>query len=120
VHANAPLILRAPLNLSALAVTHLKAVSEHEECMKIALPALPGLAPGALGGAALRNGAGLASVEIFKTTRFEGDSGRSCSSPSRRRELRSAVLGVRWCSVSSRFATPKSSSSASLLGRDDR
>jgi hypothetical protein len=76
VHANAPLIFRAPLNLSALAVTHLKAVSKHEECMKIALPALPGLAPAALGGAALGIGAGPASVETFKTTRFEGDSGR--------------------------------------------
>ena len=48
--------------------------------MKIALPALPGLAPGALSGAALGIGAGLASVEIFKTTRFEGDSGRWRSS----------------------------------------
>jgi hypothetical protein len=76
VHANSPLIFRAPLNLSALAVTHLKAVSEHEEYMKIALPALPGLAPGALSGAALGIGAGLASVEIFKATRFEGDSGK--------------------------------------------
>ena len=40
--------------------------------MKIALLALPGLALGLLGGAALGIGAGLASVEIFKTTRFEG------------------------------------------------
>jgi len=46
--------------------------------MKIALPVLPGLAPGALGGAALGIGAGPALVEIFKTTRFEGDSGRWC------------------------------------------
>jgi hypothetical protein len=75
VHANAPLILRAPLNLSALAVTHLKAVSGHEERMKIALLALLGLALGALGGAALGIGAGLAWVEIFKTTSFEGYSG---------------------------------------------
>jgi hypothetical protein len=37
---------------------------------------LLGLALGALGGAALGIGAGLASVEIFKTTSFEGDSGR--------------------------------------------
>ena len=43
--------------------------------MKIALLALPGLALGALGGAALGIGAGLAWVEIFKTTRFEGYSG---------------------------------------------
>jgi len=43
--------------------------------MKIALLALLGLALGALGGAALGNGAGLAWVEIFKTTSFEGYSG---------------------------------------------
>jgi hypothetical protein len=76
MHANAPLIFRAPLNLVAPAVTHHKAVSGHEERMKIALLALPGLALGALGGAALGIGAGFASVEIFKTTSFEGDSGR--------------------------------------------
>jgi hypothetical protein len=40
--------------------------------MKIALLALVGLALGALGGAALGIGAGLAWVEIFKTTSFEG------------------------------------------------
>ena len=40
--------------------------------MKIALLALLGLALGALGGAALGIGAGLAWVEIFKTTGFEG------------------------------------------------
>jgi hypothetical protein len=40
--------------------------------MKIALLALLGLALGALGGAALGIGAGLAWVEIFKTTSFEG------------------------------------------------
>jgi hypothetical protein len=44
VQANSPLILRAALNLIALAVTHLKAVSSREESMKIALPALPGSA----------------------------------------------------------------------------
>jgi hypothetical protein len=83
MHANAPLIFRAPLNLVTPAVTHHKAVSGHEERMKIALLALPGLALGALGGAALGIGAGFASVEIFKTTSFEGDSGRLvCSSPS--------------------------------------
>jgi len=32
VHANPPLIFRAPLNLSALGVTHLKAVSGHAAC----------------------------------------------------------------------------------------
>jgi hypothetical protein len=73
VHADAPLIFRAPLNLVAPTVTHHKAVSE--ERMKIALLALLGLALGALGGAALGIGAGLAWVEIFKTTSFEGYSG---------------------------------------------
>jgi len=43
--------------------------------MKIALFALLGLVLGALGGAALGFGAGLAWVEIFKTTDFEGYSG---------------------------------------------
>ena len=43
--------------------------------MKIALLALLGLFLGALGGAALGIGAGLAWVEIFKTTGFEGTSG---------------------------------------------
>jgi hypothetical protein len=43
--------------------------------MKIALLALLGLALGALGGAALGIGAGLAWVEIFKTTSFAGYSG---------------------------------------------
>ena len=40
--------------------------------MKIALLALLGLAFGALGGAALEIGAGLAWVEIFRTSAFEG------------------------------------------------
>lgn len=40
--------------------------------MKIALLALLGLAFGALGGAALGIGAGLAWVEIFRTSAFEG------------------------------------------------
>jgi hypothetical protein len=62
------------LNLIAPAVTHHKAFSGQEEHMKIALLALLGLALGALGGAALGIGAGLAWVEIFKTTSFEGDS----------------------------------------------
>jgi hypothetical protein len=43
--------------------------------MKIALLALLGLLLGALGGAALGIGAGLAWVEIFETTGFEGYSG---------------------------------------------
>jgi hypothetical protein len=43
--------------------------------MKIALLALLGLVLGALGGAALGIGAGLAWVEFFKTTSFEGYSG---------------------------------------------
>ena len=51
------------------------AFSGLEEHMKIALLALLGLALGALGGAALGIGAGLAWVEIFKVTSFEGYSG---------------------------------------------
>jgi hypothetical protein len=43
--------------------------------MKIALLGLLGLILGALGGAALGIGAGLAWVEIFKTPDFEGTSG---------------------------------------------
>jgi len=43
--------------------------------MKIVLFALLGLVLGAIGGAALGVGAGLAWVEIFKTTNFEGYSG---------------------------------------------
>ena len=43
--------------------------------MKIALLALLGLVLGVLGGAALGIGAGLAWVEIFKTTGLEGYSG---------------------------------------------
>ena len=43
--------------------------------MKIALLALLGLALGALGGAALGIGAGLAWVEFFKTSNFEGYNG---------------------------------------------
>ena len=70
--AHPPLIFRASLNLAALTVTHDKALSRQEEHMKIALLALLGLALGALGGAAVGIGAGLAWVEIFKTTSFEG------------------------------------------------
>ena len=43
--------------------------------MKIALLVLLGLVLGALGGAALGVGAGLAWVEIFETSNFEGYSG---------------------------------------------
>ena len=43
--------------------------------MKIALLSLLGLALGALGGAALGIGAGLAWIEIFKTPDIEGYSG---------------------------------------------
>jgi hypothetical protein len=43
--------------------------------MKIALVVLLGLVLGAIGGAALGIGAGLAWIEIFKTTSFEGYSG---------------------------------------------
>ena len=43
--------------------------------MRIALFALLGLVLGAVGGAVLGIGAGLAWVEIFKTTSFEGYSG---------------------------------------------
>jgi hypothetical protein len=70
-----PAIFRAALNLIAPDMTHHKAVSGPEQHMKIALLALLGLALGALGGAALGIGAGLAWVEIFKTTSFEGYSG---------------------------------------------
>jgi hypothetical protein len=63
------------LNLAASAVTHHQAFCGQEEHMKIALLALLGLALGTLGGAALGIGAGLAWVEIFKTTSFEGYSG---------------------------------------------
>ena len=43
--------------------------------MKIALLVLLGLMLGALGGAALGIGTGLAWVELFKTSNFEGYSG---------------------------------------------
>jgi hypothetical protein len=66
------------LNLAGLAATHhgLKQTSTGENTlMKIALLVLLGLVLGALGGAALGIGVGLAWVEIFKTTGFEGYSG---------------------------------------------
>jgi Na+/glutamate symporter len=43
--------------------------------MKLALLALLGMVLGALGGAALGIGTGLAWIEIFKTSDFEGYSG---------------------------------------------
>src|SRR5690349_1983509 len=69
--------------------------------MKIALLVLLGLLLGALGGAALGVGAGLAWVEIFKTSNFEGYSGmlvffglharrRHCWRARRRNHLRPA------------------------------
>ena len=48
---------------------------DENTAMKIALLVLLGLVLGALGGAALGVGAGLAWVEIFKTSSFEGYSG---------------------------------------------
>ena len=70
-----PSVSPTALNLIVSTVTHHKVVSGPEEHMKIALLALLGLALGTLGGAALGIGAGLAWVEIFKTTSFEGYSG---------------------------------------------
>jgi hypothetical protein len=68
----------AALNLAAPAATYheVSRTSTGENTfMKIALLALLGLLLGALGGAALGVGAGLAWVEIFKTSSFEGYSG---------------------------------------------
>src|SRR5690349_837781 len=50
-------------------------IDNENNLMKIALLALLGMILGALGGAALGIGAGLAWVEIFKTSDFEGYSG---------------------------------------------
>jgi len=50
-------------------------ISSRNSSMKIALLVVLGLLLGALGGAALGIGAGLAWVEIFKTSNFEGYSG---------------------------------------------
>jgi hypothetical protein len=72
-----PWAIRFALNLSAAAATKhggLRIRGENTS-MKIALLALLGLVLGALGGAALGVGAGLAWVEIFKTSSFEGYSG---------------------------------------------
>jgi hypothetical protein len=49
--------------------------SSENIAMKIALLGLLGLVLGALGGAALGIGAGLAWIEIFNTSNFEGYSG---------------------------------------------
>ena len=71
-------IFPAALNLAASPATYrgLKQTSTGENTpMKIALLVLLGFVLGALGGAALGIGAGLAWVEIFKTTDFEGYSG---------------------------------------------
>ncbi len=63
----------AALNLAAHACDQPRGLGDI--AMKIALLVLLGLMLGALGGAALGVGAGLAWVEIFKTTSFEGYSG---------------------------------------------
>jgi hypothetical protein len=110
MHANAPLIFRAPLNLVAPAVTHHKAVSGHEEPMKIACQLCLVWHWGRWEGAALGIGAGFASVEIFKTTSFEGDSGRLVFFTFMPLGAASAAL---CCSASSPFATSKSPSSTS-------
>jgi hypothetical protein len=68
----------APLNLAAFAATNSRACGGKSglwKSMKVALLALLGLALGALGGAALGIGAGLAWIEIFKTPDFEGYGG---------------------------------------------
>ena len=61
------------MNLAARAATNQEVL--RGTSMKIAFFVLLGLFLGALGGAALGVGAGLAWVEIFKTTSFEGYSG---------------------------------------------
>jgi hypothetical protein len=69
--------LAAALNLAADARDQSRGLGDIDgrASMKIALLVLLGLVLGALGGAALGVGAGLAWVEIFKTTSFEGYSG---------------------------------------------
>ena len=62
--------------MAAAATKHgILRTGDENASMKIALLALLGLMLGALGGAALGVGAGLAWVEIFKTSSFEGYSG---------------------------------------------
>ncbi|MDB5567580.1 MAG: hypothetical protein JWP84_4146 [Tardiphaga sp.] len=79
--------------------------------MKIALLVLLGLVLGLLGGAAVGIGAGIAWVELFKTSNFEGYSGMLVFftfMPI------GALLGAGpSCSASSRRGTLKSPSSAS-------
>ena len=74
----ADITFAAALNLARLSATNLEvsrtSTGEYTP-MKIALLVLLGLVLGALGGAALGVGAGLAWVEIFKTSSFEGYSG---------------------------------------------
>ena len=71
-------MIEKPLNLSAAcrdqSRVHAVSTGEHT-AMKIALLGLLGLMLGALGGAALGIGVGLAWIDIFKTTSFEGYSG---------------------------------------------
>jgi hypothetical protein len=73
------IILAAALNFAASSRDQSWGLSRtstgEDKPMKIALLVLLGLVMGALGGAALGIGAGLAWVEIFKTTGFEGYSG---------------------------------------------
>jgi hypothetical protein len=71
-----PLLITPPLNPSASCRDPIKGNCEPNiSSMKIALFALLGLVLGILGGAALGIGLGLAWIEIFKTTDFEGYSG---------------------------------------------
>jgi hypothetical protein len=67
----------ATLNLCALGCDRPRGFADglKNKPMKIALLVLVGLLLGALGGAALGLGAGLAWIEIFETTGFEGYSG---------------------------------------------
>src|SRR6476469_6896535 len=70
--------IQNPLNLAASAATNSRACcgkSGLGKRMKVALLSLLGLALGALGGAALGIGAGLAWIEIFKTPDIEGYGG---------------------------------------------
>jgi hypothetical protein len=65
-----------PLNLAACRRDPFRdAKVKGPNSMKIALLVLLGLVLGALGGAAVGIGVGLAWVEIFKTSNFEGYSG---------------------------------------------
>jgi hypothetical protein len=66
------------LNLAASAATNINACkhpNQENTPMKIALLVVLGLVLGALSGAALGIGAGLAWIEIFRTTNFAGYSG---------------------------------------------